>query len=198
VTSAGRQALLDAIAEEVRGHRGCGFEPCETCLNPVPGEGPAEAEVMIVGEAPGAQEDKAGRPFVGNGGKLLDRLLETAGLDRSRTFVTNVLKARPPGNRNPRKSEVDHSMPWLLAQLDIVKPRLIIPLGRFALAPFAPDLKISEAHGTAVEREGRLLFPMYHPAAALRREQLRDVVFEDARKLRETYSSLSTTSSQKQ
>jgi uracil-DNA glycosylase family 4 len=192
------QDRLDAIAEEIREHRGCGFEPCETCLNQVPGEGPSDAGVMLVGEAPGAQEDKAGRPFVGNGGKLLDQLLETAGLKRDELFITNVLKARPPGNRNPRKSEIEHSLPWLLAQLDIVRPRLIVPLGRFALGPFAADAKITEAHGRTLERDGRMLFPMYHPAAALRREQLRDVVFEDARKLGETYSSLSTTSSQKQ
>jgi uracil-DNA glycosylase family 4 len=181
---------LEAIAQEIRDHRGCGFEPCETCLNPVPGEGPADAKVMIVGEAPGGQEDKAGKPFVGAGGKLLDRLLETAGVDREQVFITNVLKARPPGNRNPRKSEIDHSLPWLLAQLDIVSPQLVIPMGRHALIPFARDLKISEVHGTSVEREGRLLFPMYHPAAALHREELRDTVFEDARKLRELLAAL--------
>jgi uracil-DNA glycosylase len=184
------QDRLEGIAQEIREHRGCGFEPCETCLNPVPGEGPAGADVMIVGEAPGGQEDKAGRPFVGNGGRLLDRLLETAGLERDHVFITNVLKARPPGNRSPRKSEIDHSLPWLLAQLDVVSPNLVIPMGRHALLPFAKDLKISEVHGTAVEREGRLLFPMYHPAAALHREELRDTVFEDARKLGETLAAL--------
>jgi uracil-DNA glycosylase len=184
------QDRLEAIAQEIREHRGCGFEPCETCLNPVPGEGPADARVMIVGEAPGAQEDKVGRPFVGAGGRLLDRLLETAELDRTGVFITNVLKARPPGNRNPRKSEVDHSLPWLLAQLDIVSPSLVIPMGRHALIPFAKDLKISEVHGTAIERDGRSLFPMYHPAAALHREALRDTVFEDARRLRETLAAL--------
>jgi uracil-DNA glycosylase len=190
VTAGERQARLDAIAAEIREHGGCGFEPCETCLNQVPGEGRADARVMLVGEAPGAQEDKAGRPFVGGAGKLLDQLLETAGLVREDAFITNVLKARPPKNRNPRKAEVEHSLPWLLAQLDIVAPALIVPLGRHGLAPFAADAKISEVHGTTLERDGRLLFPMYHPAAALHRQELRETLFEDARKLRDVVTAL--------
>jgi uracil-DNA glycosylase family 4 len=149
----------------------------------VPGDGPAVAEVVFVGEAPGASEDKAGRPFVGSAGKLLSRLLADAGLQREDVYVTNVVKARPPGNRDPRKEEVAHHMPWLVAELDALEPRAIVPLGRHALAHFAPDAKISEVHGQPLERDGRLVFPWYHPAAALHNQGLRETLHEDARAL---------------
>ena len=174
---------LEEIAAEIRAHRGCGFEPCETATNPVPGEGSAEAEVVLVGEAPGGQEDKQGRPFVGSAGKLLDRLLESIGLARDQVFITNVLKARPPGNRDPKPAEVAHSLPWLEAQLALVQPRLLVPLGRHALRHFAPAAKISEVHGTLLYEGGRALFPMFHPAAALHAKELRETLFADARRL---------------
>ena len=180
-----RQALMDAIAAEIRDHVPCGFEICEQATNLVPGEGDAEAGVVLVGEAPGAGEDRSGRPFVGPAGKLLDQLLGAAGLQREDVFITNVVKARPPGNRDPRADEVAHHLPWLEAQLDVVRPRVIVPLGRHALAHFAPELKISEAHGRAVERDGRTLFPMFHPAAALHAQRLRETLFADARALGE-------------
>ena len=174
---------LDAIAAEIRAHRGCGFEICEQATNLVPGEGAADAKVVIVGEAPGASEDEAGRPFVGSAGKLLDTLLAEAGLQRDDVFITNVVKARPPGNRDPKRDEIAHHLPWLLQQLEVIGPQLIVPLGRHALGHFADDLKISEVHGTAVERGGRRLFPLYHPAAALHRPPLRETLYEDARAL---------------
>jgi DNA polymerase len=176
---------LEQIAEAIRTHRPCGFEPCETCTNFVPGEGPAPADVMIVGEAPGRNEDEQGRPFVGRAGRLLDELLEAAGLDRSAVFITNVLKARPPGNRDPKATEVRHSMPWLEAQLALVQPKLLVPLGRHALAHFAPGEKIAEVHGTLVTVRERRLFPLYHPAAALRSTRMREAAFDDARALSE-------------
>ncbi len=179
------QALLDAIATEIREHVPCGFAICEQATHLVPGEGSATAPVVIVGEAPGASEDKQGRPFVGRAGKLLDQLLEAAGLDREAVFITNVLKARPPGNRDPRADEVAHHRPWLEAQLEVIEPRLLVPLGRHALARFAPDAKISEAHGSVLARDGRTLFPMFHPAAALHNQGLRETLFADARALRE-------------
>ena len=149
----------------------------------VPGEGDPNADIMIVGEAPGASEDKQGRPFVGRAGKLLDELLAEAGLERSDVYITNVVKARPPGNRDPRADEVAHHMPWLEAQLALIQPSLVVPLGRHALAHFAPDAKISEVHGEYVEGLDRALFPMYHPAAALHSQGLRETLFEDARAL---------------
>jgi uracil-DNA glycosylase family 4 len=179
------QALLDAIAQEIRGHVPCGFEICEQATNLVPGEGSATADVVLVGEAPGANEDRNGRPFVGSAGKLLDQLLEAAGLRREEVFITNVVKARPPNNRDPTAPEIAHHLPWLEAQLRILRPRLVVPLGRHALARFAPDLTIRETHGHVVERDGRTLFPMYHPAAALRARRLREALFEDAQALGE-------------
>jgi DNA polymerase len=179
------QKLLDAIAAEIRDHVPCGFEICEQATHLVPGEGSATADVVIVGEAPGASEDKAGRPFVGRAGRLLDALLAEAGLEREDVFITNVVKARPPGNRDPRADEVAHHLPWLEAQLEVIRPRLVVPLGRHALKRFAADAKIGEAHGHVLERDGRRLFPMYHPAAALHNQSLRATLVDDARGLRE-------------
>jgi uracil-DNA glycosylase family 4 len=181
--SPGRAAALEAVAEEIRAHRGCGFEPCETCLNPVPGEGSATAEVMFVGEAPGAREDKEGRPFVGAAGKLLDQLLASIGLERGDVFITNVLKARPPKNRDPRADEVAHSWPWLETQLDIIGPKLVVPLGRHALNRFVPGAKISEVHGTLVEHEGRPYFPLLHPAVALYARERKQELMSDIGRL---------------
>jgi DNA polymerase len=179
------QKLLDAIAQDIRDHVPCGFEICEQATNLVPGEGSATAAVVLVGEAPGASEDRSGRPFVGRAGKLLDQLLEEAGMRREDVFITNVVKARPPENRDPRADEVAHHLPWLEAQLHAVGPRLIVPLGRHALKRFAPDVKISEEHGRVLERDGRTLFPMFHPAAGLRSPDVREKLFADARALRE-------------
>ena len=180
-----QQQLLDAIAAEIRAHLPCGFEICEQATNLVPGEGSATAPVVFVGEAPGANEDAQGRPFVGRAGAVLGDLLQVAGLTREEVFITNVVKARPPGNRDPRADEVAHHLPWLEAQLDVIAPRLLVPLGRHALARFAPDAKISAEHGRVLERDGRTLFPMFHPAAALHRQELRETLLADARALRE-------------
>jgi uracil-DNA glycosylase family 4 len=180
---AGPPLSFDGLRQEIRSHGGCGFQPCETCTNMVPGEGSATADVMLVGEAPGATEDALGRPFVGRAGQLLDELLGAAGLERAAVYITNVVKARPPGNRDPRADEVAHHMPWLEAELALVQPRLVVPLGRHALAHFAPGVKISDVHGTVRTQRGRTLFPLYHPAAALRSPALRATLFEDARAL---------------
>jgi DNA polymerase len=183
VSARDAQRLLDAIAEEIRNHVPCGFEICEQATNLVPGEGSATADVVFVGEAPGASEDREGRPFVGRAGRLLDELLAEAGLRREDVFITNVVKARPPGNRDPRAAEVAHHLPWLEAQLEVIRPRLLVPLGRHALARFVDDVKIGEVHGQLLERDGRTLFPMYHPAAALHNQSLRATLVEDARAL---------------
>src|SRR4051812_41625468 len=159
---------LEALHEEIRTHGGCGFELCENATHMVPGEGDPDAEVMIVGEAPGASEDKAGRPFVGRAGKLLDELLAEAGLEREQVFITNVVKARPPGNRDPRAAEVAHHMPWLEAQLALIRPRVVVPLGRHALAHFAPSARISDVHGTLVATGGGAPCPLSHPPARRR------------------------------
>ena len=176
---------LAELAEEIRGHRGCGFGPCETCFNPFPCEGTATSDAVFVGEAPGAREDKAGRPFVGSAGKLLDRLLESIGWERDGVFITNVLKARPPGNRDPKPDEVFHSWPWLKEQIELIRPRVILPLGRHALDCFVPGAKVSQDHGRPLEQAGWTYVPLYHPAAAFRVRPLRETMFEDFARLPE-------------
>lgn len=160
-----------------------GSRSAESATHLVPGEGDPSADVMLIGEAPGASEDKQGRPFVGRAGRLLDELLEEAGLERGTVFITNVVKARPPGNRDPRADEVAHHLPWLERQLALIQPRVVVPLARHALAHFAAGAKISEVHGTAISEGGRTLFPMYHPAAALHNLGLRETLSADARGL---------------
>jgi uracil-DNA glycosylase family 4 len=176
---------LDQIAREIAGHRPCGFECCESATNLVPGEGDPDAGVVVVGEAPGASEDQAGRPFVGAAGRMLGALLGEAGLAREDVFITNVVKGRPPGNRDPRADEVAHSWPWLEAQIAVIEPALVVPLGRHALRRFAPELKIGEVHGRPAPAGGLRLFPLYHPAAALHNGGLRATLEEDARRLGE-------------
>jgi DNA polymerase len=184
-TGAGKQARLDAIADELRGHVPCGFAICEEATNLVPGEGNPDADVVFVGEAPGANEDKQGRPFVGSAGRILEELLADAGLVRDDVFITNVVKARPPKNRDPKADEIAHHRPWLEQQLEVISPAFVVPLGRHALGHFAPEAKIGEAHGTVVETDTWTVFPMYHPAAAIYNRSLRETLSEDARRLAE-------------
>jgi DNA polymerase len=179
------EADLGAIAREVLDHVPCGFAICEQATNLVPGEGPADARVVLVGEAPGAREDATGRPFVGAAGKLLDLLLDEAGLSRSEVFITNVVKARPPGNRDPKPEEVAHHRPWLEAQLDLIAPEMVVPLGRHAMGRFLSGPTITEAHGRVVQAGARRVMPWFHPAAALHSQRLRATLFADARALRD-------------
>jgi DNA polymerase len=188
--SAGKAQRLDDIAAEIRAHRGCGFEPCETCTHPVPGDGNPDAEVVFVGEAPGAQEDKRGVPFVGAAGRLLSELLESIGLAREDVFITNVLKARPPKNRDPKPGEVEHSRPWLEAQLEVIEPLLVVPLGRHALGRFVPGPKISEVRGTLLRQDGRAYFPLLHPAVALYGRDRRQELIDDMARLPEALAGL--------
>jgi uracil-DNA glycosylase family 4 len=174
---------LDRLHEEIRTHTGCGFEICEAATHIVPGEGSHTADVMLIGEAPGASEDELGRPFVGRSGRFLDELLAEAGLARDDVFITNVVKARPPRNRDPTAAEVAHYLPWLEQQLALVQPRVVIPLGRHALAHFAPGRRITEVHGAPIVARERLLVPWLHPAAGLRGRAMREALVQDARAL---------------
>lgn len=169
------------ISAEIVAHKDqdCGFEPCTTCLQMVPGDGDPQASVMLIGEAPGKNEDEQGVPFVGVAGKLLDELLFSVGLSRSEVFVANVLKARPPGNRDPLPAEAAHHWPWLSEQIEAVDPDVIVLLGRHAMGRFLPGRKISEIHGQPRLKSGRVFLPVYHPAAALYNRSLRGVLFED-------------------
>jgi DNA polymerase len=161
---------------------------CDLHLNTthgVPGEGPADADIILVGEAPGFNEDKQGRPFVGAAGRFLEELLGIAGLKRTDVFITNIVKHRPPNNRDPLPAELNACFPYLARQIELIDPRLIVTLGRHSLATFFPGSLISRAHGTVREKEGRYYFHMYHPAAALHQDRLRQTLTDDMTKLAE-------------
>lgn len=148
--------------------------------NPVFGEGNPKAEVMFIGEAPGEQEDKQGRPFVGPAGKFLDELLGTIGLKRTDVYISNVVKFRPPDNREPLPEEKEACLPWLKAEIALIKPKVLAPLGRHALTQFFPKLNISAAHGKPHKLTDTVhVFPIYHPAAALHNPNLRQALYDD-------------------
>jgi len=163
-------------------------EAGETCTQVVPGEGPAEAEIMFIGEGPGQKEDELGRPFVGAAGKFLDEMLENINLKREEVYIANVVKCRPPGNRDPLPEEVESCWPWLLEQIKIIDPKLIVTLGKHSLERFLPAQKISQIHGKALRREipgvgKRILYALYHPAAALYNGAMRGVLISDFKKI---------------
>lgn len=145
----------------------------------VPGEGPPDADIMFIGEGPGFHENMQGRPFVGAAGDFLVELLAGIGMKREQVFITNVVKCRPPGNRDPQPEELGACAPYLERQLEIINPKVIVTLGRFSMARFIPNAKISEIHGNPIKVKGMLVVPFYHPAAALHRPSLRSVVEED-------------------
>jgi uracil-DNA glycosylase family 4 len=151
----------------------------------VPGEGPPDAEIMFIGEGPGFHENMQGRPFVGAAGDFLVELLAGIGLKREQVYITNVVKCRPPGNRDPNPEELQACAPYLERQLQIINPKVIVTLGRFSMARFIPNAKISEIHGQPIRVKGMLVVPFYHPAAALHRPSLRSVVEEDFARLPE-------------
>lgn len=147
----------------------------------VPGSGYADADIVFVGEGPGKNEDLKGEPFVGAAGKLLDELMQSIGLTREIVFIANTVKHRPPNNRDPLPEELEAYAPWLDKQIDIIKPKLIVTLGRFSMAHFlGPGLSISQVHGQPKKnKKNQIVIPMYHPAAALYNGGLRPTLFED-------------------
>lgn len=150
----------------------------------VPGEGPAHAEIMLIGEGPGANEDKQGRPFVGASGKFLDELLSQAGVTRADVWITNVVKCRPPGNRDPEMVEIETcTTNYLDQQIKIVNPSIIVTLGRHSMSRFIPDAKITQIHGQMQKIGKRFIIPMFHPAAALHQQRFRPLLLEDFAKL---------------
>jgi DNA polymerase len=151
----------------------------------VPGEGPANAEIMFIGEGPGFYENEQGRPFVGAAGKFLDELLEKAGVRRSQVFITNVVKCRPPGNRDPLPEELASCSDYLDQQIEIINPAIIVTLGRYSMARYFPNARISDVHGQASLVRGKLVVAMYHPAAALHQPALKTAVERDFARLPE-------------
>lgn len=178
-----RQAKLKAIAEEVAACKKCPLHKSRT--RTVPGSGPANADIMFIGEAPGFHEDQQGLPFVGASGKYLDELLATIGLKRSDVFIANVVKCRPPRNRDPLRPELEACADYLDRQIEAINPKIIITLGRFSMARYFPDGRISQIHGKPKRMGGRIYYPMYHPAAVLRNPGLRPEMEADMKRVPE-------------
>jgi DNA polymerase len=173
---------LKAIADQVARCRLCKLG--DGRARAVPGEGNPNTKVMFVGEAPGFYEDQQGRPFVGPAGKLLDELLKVAGFTRSEVYITNVVKHRPPGNRDPEPDELEACDGYLRAQIAAIQPRVIVTLGRFSLAKFVPNVRaMRDIHGRAIPWQDKVICAMYHPAAALHQQSLRGVLEQDFRAL---------------
>lgn len=172
---------LEDIAAEVRVCPKC--ELSRTRTKAVPGEGSPTARVMLVGEGPGWHEDQQGVPFVGNAGKFLNELLGKAGLNREDVFITNVVKCRPPGNRDPLPDEMAACAPYLDRQITAIDPDVIVTLGRFSMSRWFPGERISRIHGQPKRDGRRLIVPMYHPAAALHQGSLRGAIEDDFAKL---------------
>ncbi len=183
MTAAERREALEAIAAEVRDCTRCRLH--ETRTRAVPGEGDTDTEVIFVGEGPGFNEDREGRPFVGRAGGLLERLLGHVGWGRKDVFITNVVKCRPPDNRDPEPEEIAACAPFLRRQLQVLDPSVVVTLGRFSMASFMPGVRISQAHGTtrladpATGARDATVFAMYHPAYALRNPAVERESFED-------------------
>jgi DNA polymerase len=186
-TTGERRAALDAIAAEVRACGRCRL--AETRTRAVPGEGHPDTEVMFVGEGPGQTEDQQGRPFVGRAGDLLVKLLSTIGWRRQEVFITNVVKCRPPGNRDPEPDEIAACAPYLRRQLEVLDPAVVVTLGRFSMAHFRPGERITQIHGThapAPDSTGArdaLAYALFHPAAALRSTEVERQSYEDIARL---------------
>lgn len=164
---------------------------CKKCdlskgrTNAVPGEGPENAEIMMIGEAPGFHEDREGRPFIGPAGKFLDELLAGINLKRDQIYICNVIKCRPPQNRDPLPEEMDACKPYLDAQIALIKPKVVITISRFAMSRWFNDKKISEIHGKPRKFGNLVVLPMYHPAAALHQPSLKRVLEEDFKRVPE-------------
>jgi uracil-DNA glycosylase len=169
--------ILDQVSQEV--------SVCTKCIlsysrkKAVPGDGPANAAIMFIGEGPGFHENEQGLPFVGAAGKFLDELLASIGMQRSQVFITNVVKCRPPGNRDPLPEELEACKEYLERQIQAINPKVIVTLGRYSMAHFLPNARISEVHGQAMHVRGRLIVAMYHPAAALHQGSLKPVIERD-------------------
>ena len=149
----------------------------------VPGEGAEDADIMFIGEAPGWHEDQQGRPFVGPAGQFLDKLLATINLNRQQVYIANVIKCRPTNNRDPLPTEMQNCRPWLDSQIEIIKPKIIVTLGRYSMAMYFPGKSISKIHGTAQKRDDIIYYAMYHPAAALHQQSLRQAIEADMLKI---------------
>jgi uracil-DNA glycosylase len=172
---------LEQLVQQIRQCQRCRLYQSATLA--VPGEGPAHADIMLVGEAPGFHEDQQGRPFVGAAGQFLDELLASINLARRDVYITNVIKHRPPNNREPMPDELAACRPWLDQQIELIKPKLIITLGRFSMELAFSGVSISRIHGTPKRVGDIVYYPMFHPAAALHQPRYRSLVEQDMKKI---------------
>lgn len=178
-----REDALQQVVREVNQCRACDLAYGRT--RAVPGEGPADAHLMFIGEGPGFHEDRQGRPFVGAAGKLLEELLASIGLKREEVYITNVIKCRPPGNRDPYPEELEACRPFLDRQIEIIRPRVIVTLGRYSMARYFPEASITRIHGQAKRFGGMWVIPVFHPAAALHQARYRPALEEDFQRIAE-------------
>ncbi|MFB6088453.1 MAG: uracil-DNA glycosylase family protein [Candidatus Aenigmatarchaeota archaeon] len=178
-----KENVLEKLHKEIRGCDKCPL--CENVTNYVPGEGPSDADLMFIGEAPGKYEDESGRPFVGKAGELLTKFLEKASIDREDVFITSVLKCRPPNNRNPQREEIKSCKPYLERQIEIIEPSVIIPMGNFALKTLLNKNSITKHRGKVFRKDGVRYIPTYHPAAAVYNANLENTIVKNFKKIKE-------------
>lgn len=174
-------SALTQLCEEIAACQVCELAKYRTKV--VPGEGAEDADLLFIGEAPGWHEDQQGRPFVGPAGQFLDQLLASIGLRRDEVYIANVIKCRPPQNREPLPEEIQSCRKWLDRQIEIIQPQMIITLGRYSLARYFPNESIGKVHGKPRKLEGVIYYPMYHPAAALHQGSLRRTIETDMLKI---------------
>lgn len=173
-----KQQLLDDLADDIRSSSVCS-DLRDQATQLVFGDGPADADIVFIGEAPGKNEDIQGKPFVGAAGKFLSEMLDMIGFSRANVYITNIVKYRPPNNRDPLPEEKQAFLPYLHKQLDIIQPKLIVTLGRHSMDCLLPGLKISHVHGQPKRVKGRVYLPLFHPAAALYNGGLRQTLVDD-------------------
>jgi uracil-DNA glycosylase family 4 len=174
-------SALTELYEEIASCQRCDLSQARK--RTVPGEGLEDAEIVFIGEAPGFHEDQQGRPFVGSAGQFLEELLDSIGLKREDVYICNVIKCRPPGNRDPLPEEMEACKPYLDRQIELISPRMIVTLGRFSMERYFPGARISHIHGQPRKVEDIIYYPMYHPAAALHQPKWRQVIKEDMLKI---------------
>lgn len=177
-----KQAQLNKIMQDIVGKK---ITPdlAASATQLVFGDGSADSDIVFIGEAPGKNEDVQGKPFVGAAGKFLNEMLEMIGLKRSDVYITNIVKYRPPNNRDPLPAEKQAFLPFLMAQLKVIKPKLVITLGRHSMNCFLPDLSISQIHGQPKRLNGQVYLPLFHPAAALYNGSMRQTLIDDFAKI---------------
>jgi DNA polymerase len=180
-TLRGPVSEYETLVQEVHSCTLCTLSQKRTMA--VPGEGALDADIMFIGEGPGFYEDQQGRPFVGPAGRLLEELLASIGLKREDVYITNMIKCRAPNNRDPLPGEIEACKPYLDRQLAMIRPRVVVTLGRYSFAKFFPDVPIGKARGSPRSWNGLTVYPVYHPAAALRNSNFRSILEEDFQRL---------------